>query len=246
MPRFVLFVDDGGVMNDNALRGPQWQKLLGDFFTPILGGTPEAWAEANRIVAQPLWDDYARTMRGRVDADYMTYYREYELAWLGGMCELVGAPMPSEEETLDLVHRANDYVTRRVRSAFTGAIEAIRNLNSRGYQLHTASGEHSTELNGYLEGMNVRGCFWHLYGPDLVNTLKEGPEYYIRIFADAGVSQNEALVIDDSPIAISWAAKAGARTVLVSPAAYNEYNSDLTIASIAELPRAVEDLEELY
>ncbi|MFQ5795557.1 MAG: hypothetical protein ACE5JP_10975 [Candidatus Bipolaricaulia bacterium] len=43
----VLFVDDGGVLNDNTRRSLQWQRLLGEFFPPILGGTPESWAEAN-------------------------------------------------------------------------------------------------------------------------------------------------------------------------------------------------------
>ena len=27
MPELTIFLDDGGVMNDNALRGPEWQRL---------------------------------------------------------------------------------------------------------------------------------------------------------------------------------------------------------------------------
>ena len=81
---WVLFVDDGGVMNDNALRGSQWQRLLGKFFPPILGGTPEAWAEANRIVGPRLWEGYG--LSGQADVDYAAYDRVYRTAWLGGMC----------------------------------------------------------------------------------------------------------------------------------------------------------------
>jgi hypothetical protein len=65
----------------------------------------------------------------------------------------------------------------------------VRHLQACGYRLRTASGECSAELAGYLEGMGVRHCFQRLYGPDLVNTLKEGTDYYARIFADAGVSE---------------------------------------------------------
>lgn len=52
--RPVLFLDDGGVMHDNALRGPQWQRLVAAFFAPILGGETRAWSAANHQVASPM------------------------------------------------------------------------------------------------------------------------------------------------------------------------------------------------
>ena len=238
---WVLFIDDGGVMNDNALRGSQWQRLLGEFFPPILGGTPEAWAEANRIVAPRLWQGYG--LYGPADVDYAAYDRAYRTAWLGGMCEWVDVRVPPEEECITLAHRAAAYVTRRVRSAYPGAIAAIRHLHNSGYRLHTASGECSAELAGYLEGMGVRHCFQRLYGPDLVNTLKEGIEYYARIFADAGVAPDEALVVEDNPLALRWAAQAGARTVLVDSAGNPEAPAEAVIGSLAELPQVIERLE---
>jgi hypothetical protein len=30
----VILIDDGGVMNDNDLRGHQWKGLCGQFFAP--------------------------------------------------------------------------------------------------------------------------------------------------------------------------------------------------------------------
>jgi HAD superfamily hydrolase (TIGR01509 family) len=243
MPRLVLFLDDGGVMNDNRRRGPQWQQLLGEFFPPILGGTPAAWAEANRVVAERLWDDHVRMIRGGAVVDYAAFHRASELAWIGGMCEFVGVPMPPEEESLDLAARAAAYVTRRVRSAFPGVVEAIRTLHAQGYWLHTASGERSADLRGYLEGMGVRECFGRLYGPDLVSTLKGGPEYYARIFADAGVAPADALVIDDSPDVADWVVQAGARLVLVGSAAGPQTKALLTIDRLADLPNVIEHLE---
>ena len=237
----VLFIDDGGVMNDPTPRRAQWQRLLSEFFPPILGGTPEAWAEANRIVAPRLWQGYG--LYGRVDVDYLAYDRAYRIAWLGGMCELVDVRVPPEEECIALAHGAAAYVTRRVRSAYPGVVEAIRHLHARGYLLHTASGECSAELAGYLEGMGVRHCFQRLYGPDLVNTLKEGIEYYARIFADAGVAPDEALVVEDNPLALRWAAQAGARTVLVDSAGSPEAPAAAVIGSLAELPQVIERLE---
>ena len=53
--RLTIFLDDGGVINDNAVRGPQWQRLVGRFLSPRLGGEPEAWAQANKVVAERIW-----------------------------------------------------------------------------------------------------------------------------------------------------------------------------------------------
>jgi hypothetical protein len=52
------------------------------------------------------------------------------------------------------------------------------------------------------------------------NALR-GPQWQrwvARIFADAGVAPAEALVVDDNPLALRWAAEAGARTVFVGSA----------------------------
>lgn len=43
-----------------------------------------------------------------------------------------------------------------------------------------------------------------------------GAEYYARIFTHARVVPEEALVVDDNPLCLQWAARAGARTVLVA------------------------------
>jgi FMN phosphatase YigB (HAD superfamily) len=47
--------------------------------------------------------------------------------------------------------------------------------------------------------MGVRRRFIRLLGPDLVNTLKTGPEFYEWIFADAGVKPRDAVAVDDGP-----------------------------------------------
>jgi HAD superfamily hydrolase (TIGR01509 family) len=110
---------------------------------------------------------------------------------------------------------AEELTTRRVRAAFPGVGDTIRALHRQGYPLHTASGESSLDLEGYLYAMGARDCFGRLYGPDLIGSLKEGPEYYERIFADLGIATADTLVVDDSPRAIEWARQVGARTVLV-------------------------------
>ena len=159
------------------------------------------------------------------------------------MCELVGIETPPEEECLRLARRAAAFITRRVRASFPGVVDTIRALHRQGYPLHTASGESSLDLTGYLQAMGVRGCFGRLYGPDLIDLLKEGPEYYERIFADLGIAAADALVVDDSPRAIEWATQVGARTVLLGDSSLLRTGATLHIGSLVELPAMLPQLD---
>jgi HAD superfamily hydrolase (TIGR01509 family) len=230
----VIFLDDGGVMNDNRLRGPQWQRLLGEFLPPILGGTPEGWAEANRAVAEALWQPETLEHRfGHTDLSFAEYERYYALEWTQGSCRYLGLPEPDEDFCLELIRRVSAYVTPKVRSAFPGAVEAIRELKAQGYTLHTASGEASYDLEGYLSGMEVRECFVGLYGPDLVDRIKESPQYHARVLQHTGLEPEEALFVDDSARHLDRAAALGARTLLVGPEPHPRHP---TIPALAELP----------
>jgi HAD superfamily hydrolase (TIGR01509 family) len=246
MPDIAVFLDDGGVMNDNRLRYAEWQRLLGEFFSPRLGGSPERWAEANRTLIARLWDqammDQARM--GLVDA-YHEWSRLYQIDWLRTMAAHVGASTPDDEdEAFALAVEAASYVTLRCRSAFSDARAAIRKLALSGLALHTASGEDSRELDGYLSCMGVRENFQHLFGPDLVNAFKAGPVYYERAFDLAGLDPLRCLVVDDSPEALGWAAEAGARTILMDREGTKRAGWDgSVISSLAELLPLLERIE---
>lgn len=238
MERPWIFLDDGGVMNDNARRSSAWQRLVGEFLSSRLGGSKAEWAEANRVITTGRWEVMAQQLAGRTDLQYAAWRRDYLLEWLRLMCQQLGRPVPPDERALAICHEATNFVTPRVDSAFPGAVAAIRTLVAQGYTLHTASGEDSIELHGYLTGMNVRDCFGHLYGPDLIGTLKVGPAYYERLLADCGRPATQALFVDDSPLVLSWARGLGARTLLVGAGGADDGQPG--ISSLAELPAFLE------
>jgi HAD superfamily hydrolase (TIGR01509 family) len=240
--RLMVFLDDGGVMNDNSTRASQWQRLVSEFFVPLLGGPAEAWSRANWVVADRLFEPVAWRRRVRAAPDYKSFECAYQVEWLQGMCELVGVGTPPEEECLRLARRAAAFITCRVQAAFPGAVDTIRTLHRQGYTLHTASGESSLDLAGYLQAMGVRDCFGRLYGPDLIATLKEGPEYYERMFADLGIAPADALVVDDSPRAIAWATQVGAHAVLVRDSSLPRTGTTVHIESLVELPAMLQRL----
>jgi HAD superfamily hydrolase (TIGR01509 family) len=242
MPDLALFLDDGGVMNDNRIRGEQWQRAVGEFFAPRLGAPAAAWGDANYALMARMFAAGAWEARLQAATDYAAFDRAYQLDWLHSMCAQVGVPTPPEADALALAHAATAGIIPQVRAAFPGAVGAIRTLHRQGYALHTASGESSVDLAGYLTGMGVRDCFRKLYGPDLINTFKIGPEFYTRLLADAGVDPARAVVVDDNLHALGWAAEAGARTVLVGPVAPPVPHGHIT--ALADLPALLARLPE--
>jgi HAD superfamily hydrolase (TIGR01509 family) len=242
----LIFLDDGGVMSDNARRKPQWQRLVAEFLSPRLGGRPAAWAEANEVVFERSWQRYMEAPELAAD-DYSRYlaFREAERErWLREMCEHVGVAAPDSHACLQLAKETEAYVIPRVRAAFPGAIDAIRELHAQGYTLSTASAESSWDLDSYLKGMGIRELFGaRLYGPDLVHKQKVGPQYYSRIFADADVEPSAALVVDDSPEALRWAAQAGATIVLVTSDQRDAHDGQAVIGSLADLPSVLARIE---
>ena len=64
LTRRVLFIDDGGVLNDYARREPEWLRLIGGCMAPRLGGTPEAWAHANSIEFSRVWGGIVKRLSG--------------------------------------------------------------------------------------------------------------------------------------------------------------------------------------
>ncbi len=236
-PSRVIFLDDGGVMNDNALRGPEWQRLVGEFLAPRLGGSQEAWARANAVVMSQQLPELERFFREAPGQDDRPFRQDLDDAWLAEMCREVGVTSPATRlQRLQLVDEATTYITRRVRSACSGAADAIRRLHQAGYVLHTASGEHSDELDGYLEGMGVRNCFGMLYGSNLVGTAKSHPVYYQRILEDLSLAPEQALFVDDNEAILDWAADLGAQTVLCHPEPPHRSRHG-HVATLSDLPK---------
>jgi HAD superfamily hydrolase (TIGR01509 family) len=234
----TIFLDDGGVMNDNTLRGPEWQRLVGEFLAPRLGGAPEAWGEANRIVFGEIWREFEEFLLPTVEADsdtYTDFFVEQRVRWLCDMCARVGVPAP--RDCLLVAVETEQYVLPRVRSAYPGAADAIKTLHARGYRLGTASGASSVELHGYLTGLGVRELFSErLYGQDLVRAMKGTSHYYNRIFADAALDPADTIVVDDAAWVLDRAAEAGAQTVLVSTKPQDSRHAHIVIKRLGELP----------
>ncbi len=209
----ALFIDDGGVLNDNGLRAIEWRRLIGEFMPPRLGGSPEHWMSANRVVFPQIWANLLSRMPKF--ASHHAFQHAYATEWMSSMCARVGVPSVPDHIAIE-VHRAlSIYVGERATCAIPGAADSVRTLHRAGYTLYMASGTPSWELQAILSKMEINDLFSRTYGPDLIDHVKHGVGFYQRLFDDTGVAPSSALVIESDAACCRWASEAGANAVWV-------------------------------
>jgi len=130
-------------------------------------------------------------------------------------------------------------VTPRVRSPFPGVIDSIKRLHDLGFNIHTASGEHSVDLNGYLTGMGVRKYFTKLYGPDLVDVPKNDARYYRSIIADCKIDPVKAVVVDDKTLFLAYAEKTGFKVIQACLKEKSKQSLKHSVMHMADLPEMI-------
>src|SRR6185503_12786551 len=111
----VVFIDDGGVLNDNERRAVQWRRLLGEYLTPRLGGTPDAWARANVGVFERSWARYLAQLDLAGDGPGVeAWIRADRRIWMIEMCAELGIPAPPDPEACAI--ETGSWVSERVRA----------------------------------------------------------------------------------------------------------------------------------
>jgi phosphoglycolate phosphatase-like HAD superfamily hydrolase len=233
----AIFLDDGGVMNDNERRGRQWRRHLAEYLVPRFSESHAAWEEANTAVITRQMKLFIDGVGFPLQGGYRAARRKMSIEWVRDMFQIVGVAAPADdEECLKIFSAATDYVIQRLRTDFPGAVEAIRSLHDTGFKLYPASGTDSFDLEVYLENMGVRDLFTHVGGPDLIDTHKGSHHFYEGSMADANVSPENTLFVDDSSKSVGWATEAGARAVLISQTEIEPGDAVAVLNSLAQLP----------
>lgn len=236
---FAIFFDDGGVLNDNSTRAPQWKALCGEFFHSRFGGDPEVWGEANQRVMTLLMDPKETK---EYNGDYITYYTQFKSEWVVKMFEEARRSVPPKEEHERIYDTTVEYIWPKVHSAIPGIIESINILYSKGFVLYTSTGLASREIKMVLEGMRIKDFFSGFYGPDLINTRKFSPNFFKAIFNDIKLESKKAVVIEDQPRFIESALKTGANVIQACITGEFQPEYPFYIENMHQLPKIIEDL----
>src|SRR5439155_11066110 len=128
-------------MTDTSLLQPQYWQLVAEFFPPRLGGEPEAWTQANKVVAPEVWRRLLARLEawdastGNVRRDWDLYYAD----WLDSMCHEVGVEGPTRAEaSTRLALEAEAWIRSRARAIFSDVLPALTRLTGT-FTLFTAS-----------------------------------------------------------------------------------------------------------
>jgi HAD superfamily hydrolase (TIGR01509 family) len=223
----AVFLDGVGVLLDAHAMAPQWQRLVGEFLVPRLGGDPPAWAAANVYAADRMFARY----RDPGATPRETHGRLRRL-WMREMCEHAGVPAPKDPAAL--AEELNRWVTERVVAPAPGATDAVRGLKALGARAFTSSAQVAADIDGYLRAMGIRELFDETYGNDIIDRWKTNAGFYRKILEHSGVDPRDAVTVDDQERCLDWAKRAGfARTFLLAPAETG--SSHEVIATVAEL-----------
>ena len=166
-----LFIDNGGVLTDNAQRAPHYRRLVGEYFSSRYGGSQADWEEANRDSVFPAWQRFLDRVSNWQSGDEIRQaIRVYYAAWLRFLFVAKGlTPPDSDDECAAISHASERWINPQIVTLFPGIEDSVRTLASR-YRLFTASDGFSDSLRETLRP--IAEHFDCLYGPDLVNIPK--------------------------------------------------------------------------
>ena len=210
----VLFFDDGGVLNDNQVRGKQWQKFIADYFQPRYGGERKNWAEANYYAIRFIIDFLDEIQKSKKEISYKEFKKLEDSLWTEKMFEFMGIKQKPKEQYNNIMEEVNNWIMPQVRSAYPGMIDLIKKISTNNnFICNTASNENSKTLNLYLLGMEINTSFKYLFGHDLVDCMKSTKDYYQKILNYSGTKVEQAIIIDDSPTVLSSAVSLGIQVI---------------------------------
>ena len=208
-PTVLLDFDD--TLSDPIPLFLQFARELGAGLSGRFGKEPVAWEKAAADMLAAIEDDYCERFVGNPTNGYLEWLNSLRHRSVLLVCEAMDLPSPPDAEQLavDLQFDA----LSRCHAGFPGVETVLASLYRAAYPLHMASGQESEYLRGGLTGLGVLSFFGRLFGPDLIDCAKEGPEYYRKVFAALDVRADEVIVVDDYPPAIGWALTSGAHVI---------------------------------
>jgi beta-phosphoglucomutase len=114
----------------------------------------------------------------------------------------------------------------------------LKQLKAAGFRIGLATSSSHREVEIITRGFNIEEFFEAATcGEDVVEG-KPGPEIFLKTAAALGVEPAQCVVIEDSPIGLQAALRAGMRTIAIpTPSTYDGdfSQADLTLASLQEV-----------
>ena len=238
-----LFVDFDDTLSDYREMGRQYVERLADLLCREHGGCHEEWTTVLASALTSSLERYAEEYGGRPRSGMAKWVRQEHERVLREVFTAMNARLPADIHPADLSLKLQYDALCDCNALFRGAAEALDEIQSYGVIIHAASSWPSDYIQGAMFGAGLAPFITSMFGPDLVDCPKEGPEFYRLIFRSSEVPASRAVVVDDQPECLQWAEEAGARVIqaCVKPGA-PQPEFPLHFRRLAELPAIVRGL----
>lgn len=185
MIKALIFDFDGLILDTEGPIFRSWQELYQSY-----GGrlTPE------------IWSGYIGTVSNEYD-----HFEELE-AQIGRQVDQASLSPGRRRRELELI--AQEPVR-------PGVENLLREARQAGLKIGLASSSSCAWVEGHLSRLGLIAYFDCLRARDDVSQVKPDPDLYLSVLAELGVQADEAIVIEDSPIGVTAAQRAGLYCVAV-------------------------------
>ena len=183
--RAVIFDFDGLILDTEGPIFQSWQELYQSYGGQLSFST---WAE----------------IIGTVSNEY-DHFEDLE-EQIGYGLDRDGLSPQRRQRELELI------ATKPIQPGVLGYLEDARSL---GLKIGLASSSPCDWVTGHLTQRGLIGYFDCILARDDVSRVKPAPELYLSVLAELDVRAEEAFVIEDSPIGVRAAQKAGLFCVVV-------------------------------
>ena len=142
-------------------------------------------------------------------------------------------------ERIGRVARAKEMLYRRLlqegdSAGLPGATEWVRRLEREGWRQAIASSAPRENVEVALEVLKLAACFDALVSAEDVTIGKPDPQVFLTAAQRLNTEPSCCIVIEDSPLGIEAARRAGMRSIGVSR--NGPLVADLAVSSLADLP----------
>ena len=120
-----------------------------------------------------------------------------------------------------------------------GASEWVRRLGDKGWRQAIASSAPRANVDVVLDVLGMAACFQAIVSAEDVTAGKPDPQVFLTAAARLNAKPPASIVVEDSPMGIEAARRAGMRSIGVSR--NGRLSADLAVHSLTDLPETAFD-----
>lgn len=132
----------------------------------------------------------------------------------------------SEEEVTAYFERILEDGYKNSIPAKEGAIDTIKTLHEKGYEMAVASSNSSFLVKAALKRLGIHDCFKEFFTPDLTNLKKNQVEFWENAAKVLKTQTENLILFDDAGYALEAAKKAGIKSCGIKDFPWNENEWD--------------------